>query len=184
MIAGGTDRARREEMPGSKVTSAPRAPVPARANTGGTRPRLQHAPCTNWHVGGQMVAGGTDRARREEMPGSKVTSAPRDPVPARANTGGTRPRLQHAPCTNWHVGGQMIAGGNDRRVVTRNSTWNSDGPARSSETRSLAPPCTSSGVRTGTSGPSGAYRTDHRASCGRIHSTCPEPTSDTRFRAR
>ena len=34
MIAGGTDRARREEMPGSKVTSAPRAPVPARANTG------------------------------------------------------------------------------------------------------------------------------------------------------
>ena len=59
MIAGGTDRARREEMPGSKVTSAPRAPVPARANTGGTRPRLQHAPCTNWHVGGQMIAGGT-----------------------------------------------------------------------------------------------------------------------------
>jgi len=34
MIAGGTDRARREEMPGSKVTSAPRAPVPARASTG------------------------------------------------------------------------------------------------------------------------------------------------------
>jgi hypothetical protein len=34
MIAGGADRARREEMPGSKVTWAPRAPVPARANTG------------------------------------------------------------------------------------------------------------------------------------------------------
>ena len=68
--------------------------------------------------------------------------------------------------------------------MARNRTWSSDGPARSSETRSLAPPCTISGVRTGTGGPSGAYRADHRASCGRFHSTCPEPTSDTRVRAQ
>ena len=40
--------------------------------------------------------------------------------------------------------------GNDRRVMERNSTWSSDGPARSSETRSLAPPCTINGARTGT----------------------------------
>ena len=32
--SGRTDRARREEKPGSKVASAPRAPVPARACTG------------------------------------------------------------------------------------------------------------------------------------------------------
>ena len=74
--------------------------------------------------------------------------------------------------------------GNDRRVMERNSTWSSDGPARSSETRSLAPPCTINGARTGTGGPSGADRADHRASCGRFHSTCPKHTSDTRIRAQ
>ena len=74
-------------------------------------------------------------------------------------------------------------GGNDRRVMARNRTWSSDGPARSSETRSLAPPCTISGARTGTGGPSGADRADHRASCGLFRSTCPGHTSDTRIRA-
>ena len=75
-------------------------------------------------------------------------------------------------------------GGNDRRAMVRHRTWSSDGPARSSETRSLAPPCTISGARTGTGGPSGADRADHRASCGLFRSTCPDHTSDTRIRAQ
>ena len=89
MIAGGTDRARREEMPGSKVTSAPRAPVPARANTG------------RWAGLSTMR-----RPERAGLPGwSKVTSAPRAPAGVGREGGARGARL-------WRAG-RSAAGGGD-----------------------------------------------------------------------
>ena len=83
MIAGGTDRARREEMPGSKVTSAPRAPVPARASTG------RWAGLSTWRgVRSEPACRGGGRARDARSRSIRRSSHP--PPVARASG----PRLQ------------------------------------------------------------------------------------------